>query len=188
MSKPPLLPRFGLAIDWETSGYSLPDYAKMHQGLAFGAVVFDVKTLEIADTMYREIMFDSSKYLWEDSAEKIHGLTREHLKTGCTQQQAATDLGNLIVSYTGLDKLVLLGHRVYFDESFTNQLMDTIDVQLTYDPIRIDSAAIGLIFTNTTSSDQLFERCGLPPREKHNALEDIMYTLESIKRIKAGLR
>lgn len=178
-----------MAIDWETSGYSLPNYAAMHQGISFGAAIFDVKTLEIVDTMYQEVIFRADLYQWANEAEQVHGISRAHLAShGRPQQEVAADLGNLIVRYIGLDKLLLMGHRVYFDEAFTNQLMATIGVELSYDPIRIDSAAIGLIFAGTTTSDGLFERCGLPPREKHNSLEDIVYTLESIKRIKEGLR
>lgn len=182
------VPKFGLAIDWETSGYSLPDYAKNHQGISFGALIFEVATLDIVDSMYREILFcdpDGPTYQWSDEAEKVHGISIEYLaQHGVPQTEAACDLCNMIVKYIGNEKVPLLGHRVYFDEAFTNQLTASIGIQLEYDPIRIDSAAIGLMFLGTGSSDQLFEACGLLPRKAHNSLEDITYTLASLKAIK----
>lgn len=178
-------PKFGLGIDWETSGYSLPKYAENHQGISFGALIYEVATLDIVDTLYREIIFEDTKYEWSDGAEKVHGITRDHLKLhGVTQAEAAYDLGSMVLKYIGNEKVPLLGHRVYFDEAFTNQLMQAIDVQFEYDPIRIDSAAIGLMFLGTGSSDQLFDACGLPPRQAHNSLEDITYTIKSLQAIK----
>lgn len=180
-----VVPKFGLAIDWETSGYSLPKYAENHQGISFGALIYEVATLDIVDTLYREIIFEDTKYEWSDGAEKVHGITRDHLKLhGVTQAEAAYDLCSMVLKYIGNEKVPLLGHRVYFDEAFTDQCTSAIEVQLTYDPIRIDSAAIGLMFLGTGSSDQLFEACGLPPRQAHNSLEDITYTIKSLQAIK----
>lgn len=179
------VPKFGLAIDFETSGYSLPNYAASHQGISFGAAIYEIATFSIVETLYREIVFDDTKYEWTMGAQNVHGITREHLEIhGISQAEAAYDLGNLVVKYLGTDKIPLLGHRVYFDEAFTNQLMASIDVKFEYDPIRIDSAAIGLAFLGTGNSNQLFEACGMPPRLAHNSLEDITYTLKSIQAIK----
>jgi DNA polymerase III epsilon subunit-like protein len=165
----------------------MPNYAAQHQGISFGAVVFDMHTFEPIEPLYHEIKFDP-KYKWELEAERVHGITREHLAVnGIFQCEAALDLANLIIKYFSTEKIVLLGHRVYFDEAFTNQLMASIDIELTYDPIRIDSAAMGLALLGTTTSDQLFERAGLPPRELHNSLEDICFTLEAVRRIKFKL-
>lgn len=186
---PPPVPRFGLGIDWETSGYSLPNYAASHQGISFGAVVFDLKTFDPIETLYREIKFDSTKHLWDMGAERVHGMTREYLAAnGVAQEEAALELGNLVIKYFAAEKMTVLGHRAYFDECFTTQLMATIDVELNYDPVKIDSAAFGLTFLGVTSSNQLFQLAGCPPRSAHNSLEDILYTLASVKAIKNGLR
>jgi hypothetical protein len=74
------LPSFGLAIDFETSGYSIPNYAAKHQGISFGAIIFDVRTLEPVEALYQEIKFND-KYSWDAGAEKIHGISRPHLAT-----------------------------------------------------------------------------------------------------------
>lgn len=178
------LPKFGLAIDWETSGYSLPDYAKRHQGITFGAIVFDVRTLEPVEQIYREIKFDP-KYEWSLDAERVHGTSRAHLDAhGISQEEAAVDLGNIIVKYFGTEPILLLGHRVYFDKAFTNQLMDVVDIQLEYHPTMIDSCSIATVLMELTYSEDIFMSLGLPPRGKHNSLEDIQYTLSSVKRMK----
>ena len=179
------VPKRGLAIDWETSGYSVPDYAKSHQGISFGALIFDIATFEIVETLYLEIKFDDSKYKWDDGAEKVHGLSRAHLEAhGVTQKEAAERLATLVLKYIGTDKIVALGHRVVFDISFTDQLMETVGFEFNWDPIKLDSAAIALTFLGVSWSDELFEMMGMPPRDKHDAMEDIVYTLSSVKAIR----
>jgi len=178
------VPQFGLAIDWETSGYSVPNYAQKHQGISFGAIIFDVKTLNPVEELYREIKFND-KYEWSSQAEAIHGVTRHYLeKSGVDQMQAAVDLANLVVKYIGTEDVMLLGHRVHFDRAFTEQLTDSIGVKFNYHPTVIDSCSIATVLMEMTYSEDIFQTLGLPPRGKHNALEDIQYTLESVKRIK----
>lgn len=184
MSNHTVIPTFGLGIDWETSGFSLPHYTTKHQGISFGAVIFDMRSLEPVDVLYREIKFDD-RYEWDAYAESIHGLSRDHLKlNGVDQSAAAIDLANLVVKYIGTGDVILLGHRVHFDRAFTNQLMDSIGIQLNYHPTVIDSCAMATLLMEQSKSDDIFSTLGLPPRQKHNALEDIYYTLESAKRMK----
>lgn len=184
MATPSRIPQFGLAIDWETSGYSLPNYADCHQGISFGAIIFDVKTLDVVEELYREIKFDP-KYEWSAKAESIHGLSRSYLaEHGSSQEEAAVDLANLVVKYIGTDDVLLLGHRVLFDRAFTQQLTKSIGVDFSYNPTVFDSCALGTLLLEATYSDEIFKIVGLPVRGKHNALEDIQYTLESIKHLK----
>jgi oligoribonuclease (3'-5' exoribonuclease) len=178
------LPSFGLAIDWETSGYSLPNYAAKHQGISFGAIIFDVRTLKPIEQLYREIKFDP-KYQWNMGAQNIHGITQEHLeKNGITQEEAAFELVGMVSKYMGTSEVMLLGHRVHFDKAFTIQLLDAAGLAFTYHPTSIDSCAIATALMELTYSEDIFATLGLPPRGKHNSLEDIQYTLESVKRIK----
>jgi oligoribonuclease (3'-5' exoribonuclease) len=178
------VPQFGLAIDWETSGYSLPNYAEKHQGISFGAIIFDVRTLDPIEELYREIKFNP-KYLWDEQAERIHGVSREHLaKHGISQEDAAVELGNLVVKYLGTEDVMLLGHRVHFDRAFTTQLMKSIGIDFSYHPTSIDSCSIATVLMELTYSEDIFQTLGLPPRGKHNALEDIQNTLKSIQKMK----
>ena len=178
------IPTFGLAIDWETSGYSLPNYAEKHQGISFGAIIFDVRTLEPVEKLYKEIIFDD-KYLWDARAEQIHGVSRDHLKAnGISQEAAALELGNLVYKYLATEDITLLGHRVHFDRAFTDQLMSAAGVKFNYNPTFIDSCSIATVLMEMTHSESIFQTLGMPPRGKHNALEDIEYTLDSIKKMK----
>jgi len=177
-------PRFGLAIDWETTGYSIPNYASQHSGISFGAAIFDTKSFEVVDSLYVEIHPDPSK-IWDDGAERIHGLSKEYLAANAiTRDEAACQLASLVIKWIGTGKVMVLGHRVHFDIAFTDDLMSVIDVKFEWDPIKIDSAAIGAVFLNETSSDGVFRACGFNDRNEHNALEDILLTLESIRIIK----
>lgn len=179
------VPRFGVAIDWETSGYSFPEYAKIHQGISFGVIIFDLQTLEPIESLYHEIKFDDKKYMWEPKAEKVHGLSREYLKAnGVTQEEAAVGLCNLVVKYLGTDEVMLLGHRVHFDRAFTEQLTKSIGIDLPYHPNTIDSCSLAIALMEIAKSEDVFQMMGMPPRQEHNALEDIMYTLLSVKRMK----
>lgn len=184
MAKSVPIPQFGLAIDWETSGYSIPNYAEKHQGLSFGAVVFDTKALTPVEELYCEIKY-KDKYTWDDGAAAIHGLTKPHLAAhGVEQEEAAMLLGQLVLKYFGDTKIMMLGHRVHFDLAFTDQLMQTIELKFEYDPIKLDSASFAVLFLEVQKSDELFDLMGLPPRAAHNSLEDIVYTLESLRRLK----
>lgn len=176
--------KFGLAIDWETSGYSIPNYAAHHSGISFGAAIFDTKTLEVVDSIYVEVQPHPGR-LWDDGAERVHGLTREHLaEHGVSREEAAVQLASLVIKWIGTDKVLALGHRVYFDIAFTDDLMSEIDVKFEWDPIKLDSAAIASVFLHETSSDGLFARCGFTERQEHNSLEDILLTLESVRTLK----
>src|SRR5438105_4289725 len=117
--KPLGIPKFGLAIDFETSGYSVPNYAEKHQGVSFGAVIFDLKDLTPVEELYCEVKFKADKYTWDEGAAKVHGLTLARLETsGVGQEEAAAALGHLCLKYFGDGKIMVLGHRVHFDLAF----------------------------------------------------------------------
>lgn len=175
------LQNYGLAIDFETTGFSLPNYAERHQGISFGAIIFDMRTFESIDAIYHEIKFKSN-YSWAPKAEEIHGLSKEHLEEhGITQEEAALELLTLIHKYCGSDPIVLLGHRVNFDRAFIDQLVATQHMEVKYNPTVIDTSALSTVFLETPYSNDLFQMLGFEARGKHNALEDIMMTLESVR-------
>ena len=92
-------PQFGLCVDWETSGATFGgDSTIDYQGLSFGAVVFDLKTFEPVDTLYREIKYDPTKYKWTAEAQAIHGMSIEYLEeNGVSQEDAAADFLEFIL-------------------------------------------------------------------------------------------
>lgn len=193
---------FGLCIDWETSGADFgKDSSIKYQGLTFGAIVFKTETFEPVEELYVEIKFDSARYQWSDAAEKIHGKTREYLEEhGITQQEAAMKLAELILKYWGpSSKVLFLGHNPEFDRRFTNQLLNTIEIEFSVertDPPKFDSwievfhvvldtSALGYITLGLYKSDLLFERIGFEKRKEHNALDDARFTLQTCAAIRA---
>ena len=199
---------FGVCIDWETSGAIFGgDSSKDHQGISFGAVIFRTKTFEPVAKLYKLIKFDEQKYKWTESAQKIHGLTKERLAAeGVTQEEAAMELLELILKYFGpSSKVMILGHNPEFDNKFTNQLLATIDFELTREiltlkernaalhPDRVyiemhhvvlDTSALGFITLGLSKSDLLFERIGFADRGEHNALIDAEMTLQTCAAMK----
>ncbi len=203
-------PRYGLCIDWETSGAAFgEDSSKSYQGLTFGAIVFNAATFEEIESIYVEIKFDATKYKWSEEAERIHGKTREYLeKNGVTQEEAAIKLIELILKYwgpsktTGFDpasKVMFLGHNPLFDMRFTRQLVNSVEMDFWYERddhskkfdsridlnhVVLDTSALGFITLGLYKSDLLFERIGFQKRAAHNALEDARMTLDTCAAIR----
>lgn len=188
------MPKFGLCIDWETSGatWGEMEYARDWQGVSYGAVIFDFATLSPIETLYREVKFTpkgprgDKKWGWSQEAQNIHGLSKEYLGvSGISQQEAAMDLAQLLLDTFGPNPYIpLLGHNKDFDVAFTRQLLDSIDLKLNLFHVNLDTSGLGLLTLGIHRSNDLFEFLGLPERKDHNALEDALYTLESAKRIR----
>ena len=189
-------PQFGLCIDWETSGSVWGgDSSKEYQGVSFGAIVFNTADFTPVEKLYIRIKFDDTKYKWSEDAEKIHGLSRAHLaEFGVTQSEAAITLAELILKYWGPDsKVMFMGHNAEFDRRFTNQLLNTIEIEFSVEKqtsfsswiqlhhIVLDTSPIGFVNMGLFKSDLLFEAMGFPERAEHNALTDAEQTLETAK-------
>lgn len=182
------LPTHGIAIDWETSGSAWgQDSTIDYQGIAFGAAIFRLADFEPVETLYQEIKFDDSKYKWQDGAQRIHGLSREHLAAnGVTQEEAAVALASLVIKYFAPDEyLYILGHHIDFDIAFTEQLLNPFEIMFKIGATRIDTSGTGLIMLGIHKSDELFDTLGLPARTTHNALEDVILTLQAAKTMRA---
>ena len=188
MKKPKYQPKFGLGIDWETSGSDWGGESHVkYQGVSFGVVIFNAETFEPVETLYRELKFDNAKYLWSKEAEAIHGLSREYLdQNGVAREEACADLAELIVKYWGVDgKPMFLGHNAKFDIDFTNQLLNDFGLpSLNLFHVVLDTASTGFIALGLYKSDMLFEFLGFEKRGAHNSLDDILMTLETCKLIK----
>lgn len=175
-----------LAFDTETSGMTRTgtDPSEGCQIVSLGACVVTLDTFEIVDSFYVEIKYDE-RYRWDAGAEKIHGLTREHLaQHGICIEDAAAEFLQFVAKHFGTTRITPLGHRVLFDIQFVNRMLATIDCELWWNRAVIDTASIGLAFIGLDRSDDLFEAVGLPERAEHNSLTDIVYTIEALKVLK----
>ena len=80
---------------------------------------------------------------------------------------------------------MFLGHNADFDIKFTNQLFADVGLPpLNKHHVILDTSSTGFITLGLYKSDMLFERLGFDKRGAHNALEDILMTLETCKIIK----
>lgn len=191
--------KFGLCIDWETSGVNWGgDSTIEFQGISCGAVVFDAETFEEIESVHVYVAFDETKYKWSKEAENIHGITIDFLReNGVSQEDAAVTLAELILKYWGPSTpVMLLGHNTEFDRRFTNQLFNTIGIEfsiqrqttleswISLHHVILDTAAAGYISFGLYKSDLLFEKIGCAERGKHNALQDARQTLLVCKTIR----
>lgn len=194
IKKPMFHPRFGLCIDWETTGSDwenpLGSIVK-YQGISFGAAIFETDTFEIVESIYREVQFDDSKYQWTKEAEKIHGISQEYLKeNGISREDAAADIYEMIIKFIGpTDKIMFLGHNCQFDIDFTNQLVTDVGLpKLNLHHVKLDTSALGFITLGLYKSDHLFQRMGFSRPEKHNALDDVKMTLTTCQIINSIMK
>lgn len=181
--------KFGLSIDWETTGSTFGgDSTIKYQGISFGAVIFDTETFEPVKTLYRELQFDDTKYEWSDGAEKIHGLSREYLKeNGVSREEALTDLLSLILEYIGAEsKVFFLGHNVDFDIDFTMQLCKDFGIELQAHHVKLETSGAGFICIGKYKSNDVFEFFTGKVRDgSHNALDDSLMALETVRNMRA---
>lgn len=190
--------KYGLMIDWETSGADFgADSSVNYQGIAFGAIVFDLMTLEPKEKLYRELKFDGSKYKWTDKAQEIHGLSREHLEAnGVSREEGLADLIDMMLRYwpagffgtkgnTPDQKILLAGHNRGFDMDFTNQLFVDHDLEIVFHHVSLDTTQICFAVSGIYKSDEVFQAfAGVDKRGLHNALEDADATLTVMRTIR----
>jgi hypothetical protein len=183
-----------LAIDCETSGLFFneddPSFnsstKEYYQAVSFGLVVANAEKLTPVEELYVEIQWDR-KSLWSEKAESVHGLSKEYLdKHGISTKNAVEEIGNLIIKYWGpANSIRLLGHNVAtFDIWFLRRLMRSEGINLHFGNRHVDTSTLGYIALNVFNSDDLFKQLGLPVRDKHNALDDAKYALETARRIR----
>ena len=111
-----------LVIDCETTGLAVnqddpsfdPSSGKEYQAISWGLIVADANTLTSIEKMYIEIQWNGEA-VWDARAEKIHGLSKEHLKkNGFTETEAVEAIGTLIMKHWGPTVSIrTLGHNVH---------------------------------------------------------------------------
>lgn len=188
MSTSNLKPKLGLIVDWETSGASfttLEETTARFQGLYCGAVIFDTDTLlpVPGKTLKFKVKFDADRYEWTEQAEKIHGLSREHLAAeGLTSEEAALELAGFVMDNFGPLKVLFGGHNPYFDIAFTRQLLEPHGVMFPLHHVVLDSSPLGYILIGEYKSDLVFELLGgIDPRGLHDPVDDALASLAAMR-------
>lgn len=188
-----------LAIDCETTGFVFtgddpscdPTTGEIHQAVSWGIIVADAKTLKPIDEMYIEIQWNEDSIRQRNAnpafgshAEKIHGLTKEHLdEHGFTEEEAVEAIGSLIIKHWGPTNCIcLLGHNVAtFDLRFLKRLFRKFEIELKFGNRHLDTNTVGFVNWGTFNSDDLFEMVGFEARGDHNALSDARMSLDSAR-------
>jgi DNA polymerase III epsilon subunit-like protein len=177
--------KYGILLDWETTGSTFGgDSSIEYQGIAYGAVICDLTNFTPVETLYRELHFDDTKYKWTEGAEKIHGLSREHLlKNGVSREEGLRDLAELLLRYFAPgSKILIMGHNVSFDADFTHQLFKDFGLEIVFHHVMVDTSGIGFVLTGEYKSDVVFEILGgIDKRGLHNALDDALATLSVLR-------
>lgn len=187
--------KYGLLIDWETSGSNFGgDSSLEYQGLSFGALIVNMETWEEVDHLHCELHFDDSKYKWSDEAERIHGLTREHLAAnGVPREEGLAALIELLMKYFPPgSKILSIGHNVSFDNDFTVQLFRDhgLEDAIKFHHVLVDTSGFSFALIGEYKSDVVFELLGgIDKRTLHNPVEDAracLAVLRNAKRIFAA--
>lgn len=179
-----------LAFDCETSGLFFAenparddtDPSKRYQCVSWGLLILDGEFNQL-DELYIEIQWDG-KSLWDSGAEKVHQLSKEHLKANAPKfEDAYTQILNFIFKWFGTTPIVTLGHNsISFDKQFLASDVEELGITLKWGNRHLDSNTLGYTLFNTYTSDQLFEALGQADRgESHNALDDIKRTVEAFR-------
>lgn len=190
-----------LVNDWETTGVPEgDDCTRGAQGIQYGAVVLRATDLAIIDDITIDIRFEGlyggsgafPDLTWSEEAEKIHGLSREHLAVnGLSIPGAARVLETFVRKHWAPDeKILTAGHNPGFDRFFTEQLMELGGRAETFmfHHRMIDTFSLGYMLLGTEDSNQLFDKVGIS-RAHHNAYEDAhacVSVLRHIRKIRAA--
>lgn len=168
-----------LCIDYETSGIDVRE--NKHQPISCGAIIVETKTLKAVDEIYLECQFIYDRFEWSNQAEGTHGLSRDHLRSQYTMNEAATKLFGFLVPYfKKRDAITLLGHNPAFDANCLNIWMSEINVKLRTSFRKLDTFSLGFGLFGAEDSDALFKLVGVK-RSKHNSLEDAQATVAALQ-------
>lgn len=178
-----------LVLDSETSGSTFGGYEETfskYQAISFGAIIADNTTFKPVAKLYFTVKFDGSKYEWTESAEKIHGLSREQLEAeGLDNEEAAATLAEFILNHFGTGKVMFAGHNPWFDIEAMRQLLEPHGVMPDLYHVVIDTSGSAFVAIGKYRSNDVFRTfCG-ERQEKHNALDDAEMTLNVLQSIRA---
>lgn len=187
-TKPKGYMQYLLAVDAETTGLCFGGHnvaynsktGEKYQMVSVGLIVVNADNLKPVKELYIEIQWDG-KSIWSPGAEKIHGLSKDYLKSnGKTSEEACVEIAELLLNYWGPNGVIsLLGHNVAtFDKFFIDQLLTDHGINIKFGSRHIDTHSIAFSCFGTYNSDDAFEYVGVESRGAHNALDDAHASLK----------
>ncbi|MDD5731958.1 MAG: exonuclease domain-containing protein [Patescibacteria group bacterium] len=153
---------------------------KVAEPTQIGAILLDKETLEEKDSFVSYIAADLNGTIGKKS-----GITQEILTGAPTQ----AEVGKMIFEKFGTD--ILLGSWVAgLDRAMFRKIMTSAGIDIEqYDYHTVDlwpAAYIYLLkkgYDGAINSEAMFQELGMPPRDKHNALEDCRLAAEVLRKI-----
>jgi len=179
-----------LFVDVETSGYDQSNMMDRtgngkFQMTSIGAIVANVNTLKELDTFYIEFKY-MEQCTWDSGAERIHGLSREHLEeNGVSYEDGFVQFVEFLCKHFDPSYAITLGgHNVAtFDRHFIIRFFEHNDAEIRLSGHSVDSYTLGKVLLNANNSNELFEQVGID-RDTHNALEDARASLKAARLVK----
>ncbi len=180
--------KYILIVDVETSGSTFGTYEetfKRYQAIAFGAIVATSDTFEEVASLSIKVKFDASKYEWSAEAEKMHGLSREHLEAlGLENEEAAAELAEFILNHFGTGKVMFANHNPWFDIEALRQLLEPHGVMPDLHHVVLDTSALGFITMGKYRSNDVFSFFNGERPAVHDALGDARMALGVLRGIR----
>lgn len=188
----PDAPQYILAFDCETSGLVSGKYSENpaydadtgeeYQAIAWGVVVVELATLEPVEYISHKIQLHPNMK-WNARAEAVHKISKEQLALeGIPEEEFMVEFCELILKYWGTSTpVIVLGHNVQFDLAFMRRALKRNGLNIHFSNRVIDTNSLGMGLASIASSNEMFEYFAMPPRQAHDALEDILMTLLAAK-------
>jgi hypothetical protein len=128
-----------------------------HQPLTISLAVFDLDNLKIVDSINVAIEYNPDVVKWDESLEKIHGITKSQALTGDSFTNAAAKLGGFIAEHFGIEnKITTFGYNVNtFHLLFLEQILHSEDLYFKFDDRSVDLFPLATLIDKFTAIDTI---------------------------------
>ena len=169
-----------LVIDTETTGL----FPRSHQLLTLGMVLIDVDKPKLKFIQEKHILVKHNKYNISKTAMKINNIDiQKHEKTALPISKAILGIQDFI-GELGLEKTIILGHNVHFDQRFIAELFNNHREEYPFHHDKEDTRYIWERLKRAGKVDSsknaklgtIAEHFGIDYSKAHNAIADCKIT------------
>jgi hypothetical protein len=147
-----------LAIHCHTTGMNFNGPKTLgHQPLTISLAVFDLDNLKIIDSINVAVEYNPDVVKWDESLEKIHGITKAQALTGDSTTDAAAKLGGFIAEHFGINnKITTFGYNVNtFHLLFLEQVLQSEGLYFKFDERSVDLFPLATLIDKFTVYDTI---------------------------------